>query len=216
MDNKRARLARARLYIVLDAAVADWDRLLSVADQAVGAGADIVQIRAKDVSGEDVLTFSEKILPLVRDRALYIVNDDPCLARVCRADGVHVGQDDAGIAQAREIMGDSALVGVSCQTMDQAQAAEAGGADYIGFGSVFKTLTKPGRRPMDLSLLNDVLAAVRIPVFPIGGITEENAACLLQAGARRAAVTRAVCLAEDVPAAVKQLITILDNTQATT
>lgn len=194
----------AKLYLILDREVNAYERLFDIARQAIGAGVDMIQLRDKNGSAKEILGFSKSVLRLTRGRVPYIINDRVDLAAAGRASGVHLGQDDVPVAEARKMMGTKALIGVSCQTFAQAKKARREGADYIGFGSVFKTLTKPDRRPMDMALLARVVQDIKIPVFAVGGIRLKDVAGLKLIGADRVAVCRAVCLAEDVGEAVRR------------
>ena len=209
MPSNKKRLAGARLYLILDAQVIGYDHLWSVLKTAVRCGADIVQLRDKNGSAKDILSFCRQALKITAGRIPFIVNDRVDLALLSRADGVHLGQDDISYLEARRIMGPKAVIGISCQTYEHARKAQADGADYIGFGSVFKTQTKPHRRPMDLKLLWRVVAEMRIPVFPIGGISRSNIDVLTAIGIRRAAVCRDILLASNVGQAVKELKQLL-------
>ena len=121
------------------------------------------------------------------------------------ADGVHLGQDDVPIKDARRMLGARAAIGVSCQSYEHARQAQSEGADYIGFGSVFKTLTKPERNPMNLDLLKKIVREIFIPVFAIGGVTLENIPALRAIGVRHFAVCRAVCTARSIREAVNDI-----------
>jgi len=198
MIDKRILLDHARLYCVLDAGVVAYDQLFDILDRSAEEGVDIFQIRDKNGSNEDIEKFARKAMQRLNGRCLFIVNDRVEVALAVGADGVHVGQDDDRVETVRSRVGNQFIIGTSCQTLAQAQEAQACGADYIGFGSVFKTQTKPDRNPMDLRVLRDVLQKIAIPVFPIGGITLENCDQIKQVGARRLAVTREICLAGDV------------------
>ena len=189
----------ARLYLVLDTQVADYEQLFAILKQAVQAGVEIVQLRDKNGTTRPMCDFSRRAMAWIERRALFIVNDRLDVAMACGADGVHLGQDDLPLHEARALAGPEMIIGVSCQTMEHVQAAQRdGGADYIGFGSVFQTETKPGRKPMDLRLLTDVYRWAAVPVFAIGGITLENLDCVLQTGADRIAVTRAISCAPNI------------------
>ncbi len=204
------RLSRSiRLYLILDAQVIGYDRLLSVLETAVRCGVSIVQLRDKNGSAKDILSFCRQALKITAGRVLFIVNDRVDLACLSGADGVHLGQDDVPCGQARRMMGPKAMIGVSCQTLAHARQAQKNGADYIGFGSVFKTQTKPDRRPMDLKLLRRVVAKMRIPVFPIGGISRKNIDILTAIGIKRAAICRDILLAKDVGGSIDQFQKIL-------
>ena len=133
------------------------------------------------------------------------MNDRLDIALAADADGVHLGQEDLPLRIARQLAGHRFLIGVSCQTLKQALSAQAQGADYIGFGSVFPTLTKPERRGMDLAMLTKVVKRIKIPLFPIGGINLENLVQLRELNIRRAAVTRSICLAKNAGTVTKLL-----------
>lgn len=193
----------AKLYLILDRQVNAYERLFEIARQTIPAGVDIIQLRDKNGSDEEILAFSKKILKLTQDRLYYIINDRTDLAMESGASGVHLGQDDMPFKEARAMMGNKAVIGVSCQTFEHAQKAVEDGADYIGFGSVFKTLTKPGRVPMDGKLLKQVMSNIPIPVFAIGGIDLKNALRLSSMGVNRIAVCRAICQAKNSERAVK-------------
>ena len=201
-------LAHCKLYLILDTQVIAYDRLLSVLKTAVRCGAGIVQLRDKNGSAKDILSFCRQALKITAGRIPFIVNDRVDLALLSGANGVHLGQDDISCRQARRMMGPQALIGVSCQTYEHARKAQNEGADYIGFGSVFKTQTKPHRRPMDLKVLRRV-AAMRIPVFPIGGINRSNAGVLTAMGIQRAAVCRDILLAKDIGESIGEFKKIL-------
>lgn len=196
----------ARLYLILDRQVNAYEKLFEIAKKAILAGVNIIQLRDKNGSAKEILNFSRHILKLTKNRIPYIINDRVDVAKASLAWGVHLGQEDISIALARKMLGSKALIGVSCQTYAHALKAQRDGADYIGFGSVFKTLTKPGRRPMDIRLLRRVKDNIKMPVFAIGGIHLRNIAQLKAVGVRRIAVCRAICQAEDVEKAVEQFL----------
>ena len=203
MHSKRMSLNDAKLYLILDRQVSSYERLFEIAQQAIPAGVDIIQLRDKSGSAKEILNFSKRILKLTKGRVPYIINDRIDLAITSGASGVHLGQDDVPVKLARRVMGPNALIGVSCQTFVQAQIAMKEGADYIGFGSVFKTLTKPDRHPMDIKLLKRIIKNIPIPVFAIGGIDLKNALQLNGIGVQRIAVCRAICKARNLERAVK-------------
>lgn len=194
----------AKLYLILDRQVKPYEQLFEVAREAVQAGVDIVQLRDKQGAADDILDFSKRLSGLTRERALLMVNDHMNVALAGYADGVHLGQEDVPLTEARSLLGPEAVIGISCQTLEQAQEAESNGADYIGFGSVFKTLTKPERQPMNLDLLEEVIHTVKIPVFAIGGITLSGLNLLIPRAVQRVAVCREICLANDVQEVVRQ------------
>lgn len=190
----------------LTPACADTARLLAMVEAALKGGAAAVQYREK--SGDVALRFEQasELLPLCRQYgAPLIINDDLRLADLADADGVHLGREDAGLSEARIILGPKKIVGVSCyQSLELAREAEARGADYVAFGSFYASSTKPqaGRAP--LQLLHDA-AGMKLPVVAIGGITAENAPELIAAGADAIAVISALFDAPDIEAAARAL-----------
>lgn len=198
-------LARAKLYLILDTQVLDYGSLLQVLKDSVRSGIDIVQLRDKKGSAKEILDFCHKALKITKHQIPFIVNDRADLGFFSGADGLHVGQEDINCLQARKMMGAGKMIGVSCQNLAQALKAQGEGADYIGFGSVFQTKTKPERPAMDLDLLQKVIKQIKIPVFPIGGISRANIGKLISLGVERVAVCRDILLAENAAQAVKEL-----------
>lgn len=201
---RRKLLNDARLYLILDRQVNSYAKLFEIARKAIFAGVDIVQLRDKTGSAKDILEFSKRILKLTKNRIPYIINDRIDLVMISRSSGVHLGQEDASLTQARKMMGNKALIGISCQTFDHAQKAQKEGADYIGFGSVFRTFTKPDRTPMDIRLLKKVIQKINIPVFAIGGINLKNITALKKIGVKRIVVCRAIAQSGNVAETVRQ------------
>ena len=200
----------SRFYAMVDTAAGHEP--VALARMLLNAGARILQLRLKDVSSRDFLATARAIVALCRDHgALMIVNDRVDIAKLSDADGVHVGQDDLPLAEARAIMGTSAIVGVSTHNVEQARAAEAGGADYIGFGAIYSGGLKNIRNAQGLDRLRAVRAALRAPDFPIvaiGGITEATMPDVLAAGADAAAIITDVVRAPDLGAKVRALLSI--------
>ena len=197
------------MYLILDTQILDYGALLQVLKDSVRGGIDIVQLRDKKGSAKEILGFCRKVLEITKHQIPLIVNDRADLAFFSGADGLHVGQEDLDCLQARKMMGWGKIIGVSCQTLHQASVAEALGADYIGFGSVFETPTKPDRQAMDLGLLQKVIKQVKIPVFPIGGITRGNIGQIIPLGVTRVAVCRDILLAKNPAQAVRELKRLL-------
>ncbi len=205
IDEARRRLAGARLYVV--SADARPDLQADVLCQAIDGGAEVVQLRNKAAAPGDLLDAARRVAEHAHAHdAVFIVNDVPELADTSGADGVHVGQDGGPTAAIRLRLPPGSLVGRSTHSLAQAQAAAAGGADYLGVGPVWETPTKPGRRAVGTDLLGAVAATVAIPWFAIGGINGTNLAEVLDAGARRVAVVRAVAVAPDAAAATRALL----------
>jgi thiamine-phosphate pyrophosphorylase len=193
------------LYLILDAGVVGYDELFVKMKIAVHSGVDIVQLRDKLGTSREALKFAQRALAWLGKRALFIVNDRIDIARISGADGVHLGQDDLPVREARRMLGPRAIIGKSCQTLLHVRAACREGADYIGFGSVFKTLTKPGRKPMDLARLRAAAQVSRVPLFAIGGITRQNVKRVISCGVARVAVCREFLLAEDIAFSVGEM-----------
>ncbi len=200
---RRERLRTSRLYFVCDARPGGEDPadLLSA---ALSGGVDIVQIRDRDVD-QRTLERSAYTFRRLCDNysALFMVNDDPELAKVLDADGVHVGQDDVSVAEAREILGPEAIIGLSTHSEDQIAAAE--GVDYISVGPVWETPTKPGRPATGLDLIDHARDNAKVPFFAIGGIDAGNVDEVVTAGASRLCVVRAIRNAADPNAVACEL-----------
>ena len=183
--------------MILDTDVNDYDQLFEIAKDAIRCGVDIIQLRDKQGTTNSILKFSQKIIKLTQGRIPYIINDRADLVKMSGAVGVHLGQEDVSIKMARKMVGPQAIIGASCQTWARVQNAQREGADYIGFGSVFKTETKPERNPMNLKLLQKIANEVEVPVFAIGGINLENIFQVKLMGVSRVAVCRAICEAKN-------------------
>jgi len=166
---------------------------------AIASGADMIQMREKEMSDREfkelALELREEVDP---ERALFIVNDRVAIARLVRADGVHVGQDDLPAPQAREIIGDEAILGVSTHSLEQARKAMEDGADYIGAGPVFPTATRGYTEGLGTDYLRRVAGEVNIPFLAIGGINLENIDEVIAAGCRRVAVCSAIISSDDI------------------
>lgn len=209
----RTRLASARLYLCTDGRERQGD-LSRFLDRVLGAGVDIVQLRQKGLEAADELRLLE-VLRAACDRhdALLAVNDRADIAYAAGADVLHLGQDDLRSQTARRIIGDAAIIGLSTHSSAQADAAAADPhADYFCAGPVWATPTKPGRPAAGLGLISYVagLAATR-PWFAIGGIDETTIGDVIEAGARRVVVVRALTEAEDPGAAAARIASVLDG-----
>ncbi len=200
---RRQRLARARLYLVIEARPhgREPDALLAA---ALRGGVDIVQLRDKEL-GDDELVRAAAPFRRACDAhgALFVLNDRPDLVEACGADGVHVGQEDEPVAEARALVGAERLVGLS--THSRAEMDAAAGVDYIGVGTIFATPTKPESNAVGLQLVRTASEAARVPWFAIGGIELANVGLVAEAGARGIAVVRAVRDAADPEAAARAL-----------
>ncbi len=202
------RLERARLYVVTDSRRRQGD-LAVFLGSILEAGADIVQLREKDAEAGDLLRLGEVFKTAVdRYGALFTLNDRPDVALALEADGVHVGQNDLPAVWARRVLGPDAIVGVSCHSAEDHSNAPAE-ADYVTAGPVWATPTKPGRPGTGLELVRSAAANVAKPWFAIGGIDPSNVREVVEAGATRIVVVRAVTDSENPAAAVKSLLAAL-------
>ena len=203
LDNRRARLRSARLYLVCDLHPGGRP-LAEVLVPALAGGVDVVQLRDKQAGRDELLAAAAIARELCDDAgALLILNDHPELVPEAGADGCHVGQDDMEVPAARERAGADALVGQSTHFPDE--VAGASDADYIGVGPVHATPTKPGRHPVGVELVRFAAFPAPVPFFAIGGIDTTNVQDVVAAGARRIAVVRAITEADDPQAAAAQL-----------
>jgi thiamine-phosphate pyrophosphorylase len=191
------------LYAIADTALLAAERLASAVEQALAGGARLVQYRNKSADLARREREAAALAVLCRKyHALFIVNDDDELAAAVNADGVHLGRDDALIETARARLGSRALIGVSCYNqLDRALDAQARGADYVAFGSFFASRTKPQAVRASPELLREARTRVTVPIVAIGGITPENGAALIAAGADALAVIDGVFGQPDVRAA---------------
>jgi thiamine-phosphate pyrophosphorylase len=173
---------------------------------AVEGGAAVVQVRVKDAPSGEVLRIAREIVALTRGRALVLVNDRADLALLSGADGVHVGDEDLPVAEARRLLGPDLLVGRTARTLEEARAALADGADHVGFGPIFGSRSKAlAVAPRGLTALREVAASLGAPVVAIGGIGAETIADVARAGAACAAVIDALFGAGDPVANARRL-----------
>jgi thiamine-phosphate pyrophosphorylase len=198
--DRHERLRAARLYLVCDDQADDFLRVV------LGAGVDIVQLRMKDTGDEQIVAVGRRFARAAAEHdALFILNDRPDLVAATGADGVHVGQDDATVADARQIVGPGRLIGLSTHTPEQIDAARRAGVDYIGVGPVHETPTKPGRPAVGLGLVRYAAEHATVPFFAIGGVAPGNVDAVRRAGAERIAVVRALTEAPDPARAARRL-----------
>jgi thiamine-phosphate pyrophosphorylase len=201
VPDPRQALQSARLYLVCD------ERSDEFLERALRGGVDLVQLRIKDAADDVIVSVARRYRAVCAAHgAPLILNDRPDLVDAAGADGVHVGQDDVAVADARRLVGPDRLVGLSTHSPAQIDAAGAEPAlDYIGVGPVHATPTKPGRAAVGLELVAYAAANARTPFFAIGGIDAGNVAAVRGAGADRIAVVRALTDAHDPEAAARAL-----------
>jgi thiamine-phosphate pyrophosphorylase len=205
----RQRLADARLYVLLTGAqcagALDW----TIAEAAAG-GAAVFQLREKTLTDRELLERARRVRCWTRDAGvLFIVNDRPDIARLVEADGVHIGQEELPVHEVRRLVGPDALIGVSTHNPEQVRQAVLDGADYIGVGPTFPSGTKNFTEFPGLDFVRQAAALTSLPAFVIGGITRDNLPVAVAAGARRIAVSQAVCAADEPRQAAADLLRLL-------
>ena len=179
----------------------------------IDGGVRIIQLRAKGVELAQVKAWAVAMQSICRDRgAIFVLNDYPGMAAEIGADAVHVGQDGGSLAEVRRVVGEGVIVGRSTHSLEQAMQARQEGADYIGFGPLFPTGTKPGRKSIGLA---DITAAQEaagdMPLFCIGGINETTLPSVLQAGARRVVIVSWLLQQEDIAGTAQAVIRQLEQ-----
>jgi thiamine-phosphate pyrophosphorylase len=201
-----------RVYVVTGAARTRGRSHREIARAAIRGGATAVQLRMKDEPAREIMETAREIIPLCRAAGVtLILNDRVDVALAAEADGAHVGQDDLPAAAARALLGETRVLGVSAATVEEAVAAWRDGADYLGVGSVYATGTKADAgAAVGVGRLEAIRRAVPIPLVGIGGITAENAAEVIRAGAAGVAVVAAVALAPDMVEATRRLREVVD------
>jgi thiamine-phosphate pyrophosphorylase len=205
-------LDQAQLYGILDLAYVSEHEALDVAGNILAGGVQVLQLRAKQQTPERILPLACKLSALCRASGTpFIVNDYPHLVQECHAQGVHVGQDDLSVADARKLAGEDAIVGKSTHSLVQARAALQEKPDYIGFGPLFPTRTKPDYAPIGIDGIRRVQDAVSIPVFCIGGINLGNLRQVVAAGARRVVIVSGILQAENPQAYCKECRHVLKS-----
>lgn len=199
----------ARLYGILDLGYVEKAQAMQIAEDLILGGASLLQLRAKGHDPTELLGLANDLnLLCAKHHVPFIINDHVQLAKDCGAPGLHLGQDDGSIDEARALLGQHMLIGRSTHSVEQAQAALAEGADYIGFGPLFPTPTKEGRPSIGLeniAIVEETVGAY-IPVFCIGGIKPENLFQVRCAGAQRVVVVSHLLTSEDVQSETKSLI----------
>ena len=202
---RRERLRTARLYLCCGARPhgEDPEPLLRA---ALNGGVDVVQLREKELPRREIELAAQTFRRICDTySALFVVNDDPDLASSCDADGVHVGQDDMPAAEARAALGPEAIVGLSTHSEEQLAASAGAPVDYVSVGPIWETPTKEGRPAVGLELIRHAAESAPHPFFAIGGIDATKAPQVVDAGARRICVVRAIRDAEDPAAAAEEL-----------
>jgi thiamine-phosphate pyrophosphorylase len=203
-------LSDCRLYGILDLGYIDASELPRVAEAMLQGDVDLVQLRAKKQSLEEIVDLAGALHQITSGAGIpLIVNDHAEVASQVPIEGVHVGQDDDSIAHARKKAGRHVLVGKSTHSFEQAVAAEREGADYIGFGPIFATPTKPDYQPIGLTGIKRVHNEVTVPIFCIGGIKIDNLGQLIAAGTKRVAIVSGLLKASDIAKYARACKTLL-------
>jgi len=190
-------LADALLYAIIDLDYVSAENAPTILEKLIAGEIDIVQLRGKNRSLDELSALAEKLLTMSTNIPL-IANDHAEIAQRVQVQGVHVGQDDASIEKVRAQIRRSIIVGKSTHSIEQAVAAEREGADYIGFGPIFSTPTKPDYSPIGLAQIREVHERVSIPIFCIGGIKSENLTQVTAAGAKRVVIVSGLLQAHNI------------------
>ncbi len=197
------------LYVILDEEVlasrGDSIDIVEIARRAVLGGADILQLRAKSLPDRQILKIGRAINNLAqKNETLFLLNDRAELARIIGSDGVHLGQEDLPVKDARKILGKNKIIGLSTHSVFQAQEAARQGADYLAIGPIFATTTKPKLTPLTAKIIPKIRDKVKIPFVVVGGINLTNLSQVLASGAESVAVCSAIITAQDVLSTTKE------------
>jgi thiamine-phosphate pyrophosphorylase len=205
------------LYLVTDRGLARGRTTLEILTAAVRGGATVVQLREKDCSTGDFIDQALSIKNFLSAQGVpLIINDRMDVAQAVKADGVHLGQTDMPLEMAKRILGDSMIIGISAESLEDAIEAEKGGADYLGLSPIYATPTKTDTAPpLGLEGLREIRKAVRLPLVGIGGLNRDNAAEVVRSGADGIAVVSAIVAADDPEVAARELKDVIDGARTT-
>lgn len=205
-------LASSSLYGILDAGYLAPADMGAMAQKLLRGGIRILQLRAKKSSEAEICAMARQILPHVRAaEGIFILNDHPHLVPIVGADGAHIGQDDMTLGEARRLAGENAIIGLSTHSLEQVEQAVLQQPDYIGFGPLFATPTKPDYKAIGLADIEKAQAMAPFPIFCIGGITSATLPQVVEAGARRVVVVSALLTAEDPCAKARELLQLIQK-----
>jgi thiamine-phosphate pyrophosphorylase len=194
-----------QLYLILDKKLCGNRDPISIAEEAIDGGVDIIQLRDKESPLRKVVETASKLRELTQRRnVIFIVNDRVDVALAVDADGVHLGEDDLPLNLARQILKKDKIIGISTHNLTQAKAAEKKGADYISIGAIFPTLTKVGAPVVSVELVKEFAANIQIPFVAVGAINLNNMEEVVKAGAKRVAVAGAILKRKDVREAARE------------
>jgi len=196
------------LYVITDKKLIGRDQFVVTVEKSIKGGASIVQLREKDTPEKEIIDLGRQILQVTKKYNVpLIINDSPELTREIGADGVHLGGEDGSITKARELLGNNAIIGVTCYNeVERGLYAVQNGADYVAFGTPYNTPTKPQREPTSIDTLKEAVSLINtIPIFAIGGITKENAGPILETGVNGIAVITSIFGSTDPETAAREL-----------
>jgi len=201
---KKEYLRRMKLYVLISGKIAARP-VNETARLVIDGGADVIQLREKTISDDELISLAGEIRDITTERGtLFIINDRVRVAREVNADGVHLGQHDMSITEAREIIGNEKIIGVSTHNIIQARQAQEDGADYIAIGPVYPTATKDYEPSIGLEVIQEISGEINIPFLAIGAITLENLDEVLKAGASRVAVCSAIISSKDILSSTRE------------
>ena len=206
-------LHRIRLYVLISSSIAT-ESVKETARLVIDGGADAIQLREKTISDSNFISLAGEVRDITTKRgSLLIINDRVHVAREINADGVHLGQQDMSVLEARGIIGNEKIIGVSTHSIIQARQAQQDGADYIAIGPIYPTRTKDYEPSIGIEVIQEILGIVNIPIIAIGAITLENMDEVLKAGASRVAVCSAIIGSKDIYSSTKQFKEKLNQEQ---
>ena len=211
---KKDFLHRIRLYVLISSNITKKS-VKETARLVIDGGADAVQLREKTISDRKFISLAREVRDITTKRgSLLIINDRVHVVRKVNADGIHLGQQDMSALEARNIIGDEKIIGVSTHSITQARQAQKDGADYIAIGPIYPTSTKDHEPSVGIEIIHEISEAVSIPIIAIGAITLENLDEVLKAGASRIAVCSAIIGSKDIYSSTRQFKEKLGETKA--
>jgi len=211
---KKDLLHRIRLYVLISSSIVTKS-VKETSRLVIDGGADAIQLREKTISDSEFISLAGEVRDITTKRGSFlIINDRVHIAREINADGVHLGQQDINALEARNIIGDEKIIGVSTHNVIQARQAQKDGADYIAIGPIYPTSTKDHEPSVGIEIIREISRTVSIPFIAIGAITLDNLDEILKAGASRVAVCSAIIGAKDIYSTTRQFKEKLGETQA--
>jgi thiamine-phosphate pyrophosphorylase len=205
--NKKELLSNVRLYVIADKVICGKRDIEEVVSQAIEGGAGMIQFRDKESDDKEFNKIALRLSKICKNRGVpFIVNDRVEIALKTDADGVHLGEEDLSISEARSMLGPNKMIGKTARSVQEAIGAEEEGADYVGLGPIFHTNSKHIDKPIGVEIIETAEKNLKIPVFPIGGINLSNLNQVIHAGCKRIAVISAVVLSEDVKSSAANLV----------